>query len=164
LKKKNWKRRKIFFYKLKKVKKKKAKKIIFMKFALKRSTPKWTSNKMGNAKKGHAKVVATKRRASVFSDELLSDQRYIVLQHFKEHSNKLPDEFSMLFGFELVVADCTSIGLDFEAPGFCLKLVHFSNFLPLDPLSFTGILDLLHPACSTLDPFEPIHEKQILGR
>jgi len=41
----------------------------FVKFAPIRSIPKWTSNKMGNAKKDHnktgrAKVVATKRRAS----------------------------------------------------------------------------------------------------
>jgi len=49
---------------------KQKKKIIFVKFAPKRSVPKWTSNKMGNAKKGHnktgrAKVVVPKRRASV---------------------------------------------------------------------------------------------------
>jgi len=42
------------------LKKEKAKqKIIFVKFAPKRSTPKWTSNKMGNAK-----VVTPKRRVS----------------------------------------------------------------------------------------------------
>jgi len=29
---------------------------IFMKFAQKRSAPKWTSNKMGNAKKAHNKM------------------------------------------------------------------------------------------------------------
>jgi len=40
-------------------KKKDEEKIIFIKFALKRgSAPKWTSNKIGNDKKGHSKVVA----------------------------------------------------------------------------------------------------------
>jgi len=43
--------------------------INFVKFLPKRSTPKWTSNKMDNAKKGHnktgrVKVVLPKRRAS----------------------------------------------------------------------------------------------------
>jgi len=58
--KKNEKRQKIF-YKLKKLKKGKSKKIILVKFVPKRSAPKWTSNKMGNVKKGQtgcAKVVA----------------------------------------------------------------------------------------------------------
>jgi len=46
------------------LKQKAKEKIIFVKFAPKRPAPKWTSNKMGNAKKGHnkmgcAKVVAT---------------------------------------------------------------------------------------------------------
>jgi len=56
-------RRKFFFYKLKKLKQK-AKNNYFREIrAKKRSAPKWTSNKIGNAKKGHiktgfAKVVA----------------------------------------------------------------------------------------------------------
>jgi len=42
-----------------------------MKFAQKRSAPKWTCNKMGNAKKGHnktgrTKVVVPKRRTLDF--------------------------------------------------------------------------------------------------
>jgi len=46
-------------------------KIIFVKLVLKRSAPKWTINKMGNDKKvhnktGYTKVVASKRRASLF--------------------------------------------------------------------------------------------------
>jgi len=40
------------FYKLKMLKKAKEK-INFVKFVPKRSAPKWTSNKTGNAKKGH---------------------------------------------------------------------------------------------------------------
>jgi len=59
---------KFYFYKLKKIEKlekEKQKKIIFVKFTPKRSATKWTSNKMGNAKKGHDKVVVPKRRASV---------------------------------------------------------------------------------------------------
>jgi len=55
-KKKNCKRRKIFFIKKIEKRKKQNKKIIFVKFAPKRSAPKWTSNKMGNAKKGHNKT------------------------------------------------------------------------------------------------------------
>jgi len=57
LKKKNEKDEKNFFYKSKKLKKEK---IIFVKFAPKRSTPKWTSNKTGNAKKGHNKTGCAK--------------------------------------------------------------------------------------------------------
>jgi len=55
------------FYKLKKLEKEK---IIFREIRSKwKSAPKWTSNKMGNTKKGHnktgsAKVVVPKRRAS----------------------------------------------------------------------------------------------------
>jgi len=48
------------FYKLKKLKQKAKEKIIFIKFTPKRSTLKWTSNKMGNAKKGHNKTGRTK--------------------------------------------------------------------------------------------------------
>jgi len=44
------------------LKQKAKEKIIFVKFAPQKSAPKWTSNKMGNAKKGRAKVVAPKRR------------------------------------------------------------------------------------------------------
>jgi len=54
-----------FFHKIKNWNKKQKKKIIFVKFTPKRSAPKWTSNKLSNAKKGHnktgcAKVVSTK--------------------------------------------------------------------------------------------------------
>jgi len=57
-----------FFYKLKNWKKKKPKeKIIFVKFAPKRSAPKWTSTKTGNANKGHNKTGrATKSSTSFF--------------------------------------------------------------------------------------------------
>jgi len=54
--KKNEKRKtKKIFYTLKKIKQK-AKEKILVKFAPKRSSPQWTSNKMGNAKKSHNKT------------------------------------------------------------------------------------------------------------
>jgi len=58
-----------FFYNKKVKKLEKEKTIIFVKFAPKRSALKWTSNKMGNAKKGHSKtgcdkIVEPKRHAS----------------------------------------------------------------------------------------------------
>jgi len=47
------------FYKLKKIEKLE-KKIIFVKFMLKRSAPKWTSNKMGTPKRATTKRAAPK--------------------------------------------------------------------------------------------------------
>jgi len=41
-----------------KIEKRKKQKIIFVKLVPKRSAPKWTSNKIGNAKKGHNKRAA----------------------------------------------------------------------------------------------------------
>jgi len=49
-----------FFYKLKKLEKKQNK-IMFVKFEPKRSTPKWSSNKMSNAEKDHNKAGCAKK-------------------------------------------------------------------------------------------------------
>jgi len=53
--------KKIFIIKkFEKLDKKAKEKIIFVKFAPERSTSKWTSNKMGNGKKGHKKTDCAK--------------------------------------------------------------------------------------------------------
>ena len=60
--------------------------------------------------------------------------------------------------FELILGDCRLVEITFEVPGFGLKLKHFSNFRFPNPLPLVGLLDLLNPSCSALDPFEPKQE------